>query len=168
MRVRVNKKNGANKGLAILLDSTYLLPVFGVEVKEISEEVLSKIRSLALRGLIETYYSPISLIEITSKVARETIKRGRGLKPEEVEYTIRVIEESEYLKPIYPNPQAYSLAYKMKLLGHKDMIDNLLYATATVYKLTFITIDQKLKNFIQHHKIEGTNILSHNELLQHF
>lgn len=165
----MSKKAGADRGLAILLDSTYLLPVFGVGVKEVSEEVLLRLRSLALRRLVEVYYSPISLVEVISKVARETIRRGgRGLEPGEVEATIRIIEGSEYLKPAHPNPQAYALAYRMKLLGHNDMIDNLLYATATVHGLTFITIDRKLKNFIQHHKIEGATILSHHELLQHY
>lgn len=164
----MTKKHGADKGLTILLDSTYLLPVFGVKVKEVSEEVLLKLRDLALKGLVEIYYSPISLIEVISKVARETIRKGRGLKPEEVEATIRIIEESEYLKPVHPNPQAYALAYKMKLIGHNDMIDNLLYATATVHGLTFVTMDRKLKNFIQHHKIKGSTILTHHELLQHY
>ncbi len=164
----MSKRSGANKGPRILLDSTYLLPMFGVEVKGVSNEVMLKLRDLALRGLIEIYYSPISLIEVISKIAREAVRRGKGLKPEEVGATIKIIEESRYLKPIHPNPQAYALAYKMKLIGHNDIIDNLLYATATVHGLTFITMDRDLKNFTQHRKIEGSTILSHQEFLQHY
>jgi len=117
-RVRVSKKTGIDKSLAILLDSSYLLPVFGIEVREINDSILLELRGLALRKLIEMYYSPISLIEIVSKVARETMRKGQGLSQEEIESTIRIIEESEYLKPIYSCPRAYALAYRMKLLGH--------------------------------------------------
>ena len=165
-RVRVSKKTGINKSLAILLDSSYLLPVFGIEVREINDSILLELRGLALRKLIEMYYSPISLIEIVSKVARETMRKGQGLSQEEIESTIRIIEESEYLKPIYPCPRAYALAYRMKLLGHRDMIDNILYAIATLHGLIFLTLDQKLRKFIQRHKIKGANMLTHNELLE--
>ncbi len=162
----MSKKTGANKSLAILLDTSYLLPVFGIEVREIDDSILLELRSLALRKLIEVHYSPISFIEIVSKVAKETMRKGQGLSQEEIESTIKIIEESEYLKPIYPCPRAYALAYRMKLLGHRDMIDNILYATATIHRLVFLTLDQKLRNFIQRHKIKGANILTHNELLE--
>lgn len=49
------------------------------------------------------------------------------------------------MKPIYQCPRSYALAYKMRLLGHKDMIDNTLYAIATVHGPVFLTLDQELK-----------------------
>ncbi len=162
----MSKKVGGVNGLAILLDSTYLLPVFGVGVEGVNEADLLKLRDLALDGHVEIHYSPISLMEVISKVAREAVRKGGGLKQEEVEAAVRIIEESEYMKPAHPDPQAYALAYRMKLLGHNDMIDNLLYATATVHGLTFITMDRKLKNFIKQKGIKGSKVLTHHELLK--
>jgi len=46
------------------------------------------------------------------------------------------------------------------------MIDNILYAIATLHGLIFLTLDQKLRKFIQRHKIKGANMLTHNELLE--
>lgn len=164
----MNKRAGRGKSLAVLLDSTYLLPVFGIEVKGISSEDMLKLRSLALRGLIRIYYSPISILEVVSKVAREARRKGEGPSPEEIEAIIQAIEDAEYLEPLHPNSRAYALAYKMKLLGHSDMIDNLLYATASMQKLVFVTLDEKLRNFIQNHGIEGASLISHSELLEHY
>ena len=78
-RRRVSKKIGSNKGLAILLDSTYLLAVFDVGMEEVNDAVLLRLCSLALRGQVEMYYSPLSLIEIVSKVIRETIRKEEAL-----------------------------------------------------------------------------------------
>ncbi|MCE4602730.1 MAG: PIN domain-containing protein [Desulfurococcales archaeon] len=162
----MNRKIGINSGTAILIDSTYLLPVFGIEVIQISDEILLKLRRLALEKLITLYYSPVSFIEITAKIARETIKKGSGPDPSDIANTIRAIEETDYLKPIYPDAQAYALAYKMKLLGHRDMIDNILYATASTRGAIFITIDESFKNFVQHHRIKGARVLSHYEFIE--
>ncbi len=48
-RVRVSRRSGVDKGLAIFLDSTYPLPVFGVGVRGVDEEALLRLRGLALR-----------------------------------------------------------------------------------------------------------------------
>ena len=147
----------------MLLDSTYLLPVFGVEVKGVSDETLLRLRSLALGKLIVLHYSPVSFIEVVAKVAREAMRRGVRLDPSEVAANIRVVEESGYLKPIHPDAQAYALAYRMRLLGRRDMIDNILYATATVKGLILISMEshKALRGFIQRHRIEGARILAH-------
>ncbi|MEB3788116.1 MAG: PIN domain-containing protein [Desulfurococcales archaeon] len=161
----MNRKSGAYDYRTVLLDSTYLLPIFGVSVKEVGDDFYLKLRRLALSGRVEVYYSPVSFIEITSKVAKEAIKKKVVLRPEELRMIVNNIEKSEYLKPARPNPQVYALAYEMKLKGHKDIIDNILYATATVYGLSFITLDKTLRDFIKNNKIKGAKVLSHIDLL---
>ncbi|MEB3772074.1 MAG: PIN domain-containing protein [Desulfurococcales archaeon] len=167
MRVRMSRKAGRGKSLPVLLDSTYLLPIFGVGVKEIDTETLTMLRSLALGRHVELYYSPISLLEITAKIARETEKMGIGLSPEEVEYTIKILEEAEYIKPVKPDARIYSFAYRMRLLGHRDMIDNILYATATIKDLVFLTLDSRLRMFVQKQKLQGARIQTHQELMRY-
>lgn len=165
-KVKVSKKSGSDNRLHILLDSTYLLPVFGIEVEGVTGSDLLELRSLALEGKIKIYYSPVSFIEVVSKIARESQRRRQGPKPHEIKAIIKIIEQSDYLEAIHPNPQAYSIAYEMKLLGHGDMIDNILYATASTRKLIFLTLDRKLKNFIKQQNLEITKILTHSELFK--
>lgn len=164
----MSKKNGTSKNHGILLDSIYLLPIFGVQVKGVSSEDLLRLRDLAINNKIKIHYSPISLVEIVSKIAREANKNRKAPGPREVEATIEIIEKSHYLYQVHPDSKAYALAYEIKLLGHKDIMDNLLYATATVNNLYFITMDYKLRDFIQRHKIQGAKILTHKDLLKEY
>ncbi|MEB3778906.1 MAG: hypothetical protein GSR85_01545, partial [Desulfurococcales archaeon] len=90
----MSKKSGTNRILAILIDSTYLLPVFGIEVDGINSSDLLELRSLALKKKIKIHYSPISLIEVISKVAKESKKVEQGPTPEEIEATISIIAVS--------------------------------------------------------------------------
>lgn len=140
--------------------------MFGVKVREIEYGAFNMLRSLALGQLVELYYSPVSFIEIIAKTAREKEKRRNGPILGEIADTIKAVEEAEYMKPANPDPQAYSLAYKMRLLGHKDTINNILYATATTRNLAFLTIDQKLKEFIEKKNIKRATTMSHIELFK--
>ncbi len=45
--------------------------------------------------------------------------------------------------------KAVEQAVKMYMLGHKDMVDNLLYSTALVNSLTLLTVDEKLVRFVE-------------------
>lgn len=164
----MSKKNGTSKNHGILLDSSYLLPIFGVQVRGVSSSDILRLRNLAIDNKIKIHYSPISLVEIISKIAREANKNRKAPSPREVEATIEIVEKSHYLHPVHPDPKAYALAYEIKLLGHKDIIDNLLYATATVNNLDFITMDYKLQDFIQRQKIPGAKILTHQDLLKEY
>ena len=62
-RARVGRRTGISSGIPALLDSTYLLPVFGVEVKGVDDEVLLRLRRLA----IEKLTVPILLSSITHR-----------------------------------------------------------------------------------------------------
>ncbi len=43
-------------------------------------------------------------------------------------------------------------------LGHKDIIDNILYATTILYDLKLLTIDRTLKSFIERIGLKNTLI----------
>ncbi len=166
-KARMSRGHGAGSPspLPLLLDSTYLLPVFGVEVEGVSASDLLKLRSLALTGRIELYYSPFSLIEVVSKVAREAQRSKVRLSREDIKSIVDLIEGASYLRPVYPDSRAYALAYEMKMLGHRDMIDCILYATATVHGFTFLTMDSELKEFVGRHGLRGSEIIDHRGVL---
>ena len=155
----MSRKAGAEP-IAVLLDSTYLLPAFGISVRGLDEGDLLTLRDLAIRGLIKLYYSPISWLEVIPKVAREAKKKRIELGPEEVLETISAFADASYIDELLPDTPAYSLAYSLRLLGRRDMIDNILYATATSKSTMFLTIDRKLLEFVWQHGIREPRYLT--------
>ncbi len=147
-----------------MLDTSYLLPMFGIIVKDINEGVFLKLRNAAIKGIISVYYSNFSLLEIVAKISKEKSKGGKQIEPDEVETVLRIIRESEYMNPVQHTERAFALAYKLRILGHQDLIDNILYATASVESMLFLTLDKKFRRFINKHSISGAPLVTHNEL----
>uniref|UniRef100_A0A7C3WT87 PIN domain-containing protein n=1 Tax=Thermofilum pendens TaxID=2269 RepID=A0A7C3WT87_THEPE len=133
--------------LKVLLDTSFLLPAFGVDA---GEEVLGCLELVAeRRGSIRAYYSPYSLLEAVMVLLREA-RRGR-LGLEEVagmarEGAARVVYG---LEAADTPPEAYSLAVKLYSLGHRDLFDNLLYATAATGGLPLLTLDSELLDLLE-------------------
>jgi len=44
--------------------------------------------------------------------------------------------------------EIFNEAIRLHILGHKDMIDNILYASSTRLNLKLLTLDTELKKFI--------------------
>jgi len=49
-------------------------------------------------------------------------------------------------------------ALRFYMLGHKDMVDNILYASSTRLDLKLITLDNELKEFIRERGLKNTLI----------
>ncbi|MEM2936210.1 MAG: hypothetical protein QW231_03430, partial [Candidatus Bathyarchaeia archaeon] len=69
-----------------------------------------------------------SLVEVLGKVARSFGRENRVLGI--VELGLRSLLESETYKWINPTVHAFLKALELRIKGHRDMIDNMLYATA--------------------------------------
>ena len=63
--------------------------------------------------------------------------------------------ESGYYSVLHANVSDYLLAMRLYRLGHKDMIDNLLYAAALNNACQFLTIDGTFEQFIETQNIEN-------------
>ena len=50
------------------------------------------------------------------------------------------------------------------LLGHKDLIDNLLYAAAVVFGVKFLMVDKDLANFVSQTGLPSEHIMFPEEL----
>ena len=59
----------SSRTLKLLLDSTYLLPIVGVEVEGI-EDALILLKKLRDKKEAEYYYTPFNLFEIIGKLSR--------------------------------------------------------------------------------------------------
>ena len=137
----------------LLLDTSFLLPILGFET---SEDVMGAFRELHGYTL---YYSDISLLEASWKIVKvihtdEEIRR--------VIEGVRAIRETMNLVPV--NERALELAMKMYGLGHRDMIDNLLYSMAITGEMRLLTVDVELLRFVEEHGLPRGQIVTPEEL----
>ena len=58
--------------LKVLLDSTYLLPSFGIEVKGLSDEHIRALRGAWSRGLVRFYCLSAAWVEVISSAGRSS------------------------------------------------------------------------------------------------
>ncbi len=149
----------------VLLDSSYLLPTFGIQVEGITNEDLLSLRKIWLNGLVNFYCLSVSWIEILGKVCRESHKIKVNLEDTVRTASLSVTESGVY-KWINPPSEALSIAYTLCVKGHKDMIDNLLYATSVVYDMIFLTMDSTLKDFLARNDFLTENVMTHRELFK--
>ncbi len=157
----------ANGYLQILLDTTYLLPSFGIRVKELTINDLIKLRELFSKPFVEVYYSPIVWIEILGKISRELLRTGVKETPGTISLAFKSIIETRYYKPIMPSPSDLELALKLRLMGHRDNIDNILYAIAYNRDMILMSMDYTLKQFLKKHKLRYDIVKSHVEILEY-
>ncbi len=143
--------------LRVLLDSTYLLPIIGVEVKGIRKALLI-LRRLRKVGKLEVYYTPFNLIEIIGKISK--IKYDKNI----VYQGLTLIEEEFILTT--PTLEGYIKALELKSKGFRDRIDLLLYTTSTTRNLKFLTRDTALINFLEKQGENTNNILHEEEFIK--
>ncbi len=142
--------NSSMSKTRILLDTTYLLPVIGVEVEDV-EKPLAILEKLYKSGKAEIYYTPFSILEILGKLSRISYDRERvvlGLKS--IRETFRIT---------HPTVAGYMKALELRRKGFKDLIDLLLYTTAKTRRLYFLTRDRELIDFLETVREDTSNIV---------
>jgi PIN domain nuclease of toxin-antitoxin system len=129
--------------LKVLLDTSFILPSLGIDI---DKEILKTIKKLA-EVKAEIYYSRFSILEslwiatkLMASVPFDVRRFDVGLRS--------VIESGRY-KKVEENSRIFSDALKLYMLGHKDMIDNILYTSSLHLNLKLLTVDDELKKFVQ-------------------
>ena len=153
--------------IKVLVDTTYLLPTFGIMVENLTDEDLLRLRRIKLAGLVEYYCLDIIWIELLGKIYKELEKRRIDLQ-EHIKIAIRSLKESKFYTWISLTSRAIELACQLRKLGHKDIIDNLLYATSKTEDMVFMSMDDELKVFLRDHGFDTKRIMSHKELIALF
>ena len=140
----------------ILLDTSYLLPLFGIDVeidglKENFPKVLKK---------FEVYYSPISLIE-TKFIILRLLKDGINLL-EDYRVGLDSILAEDLFKPTpLTNSEIEEVADRLLVdKGLKDYFDRMIYATAVVFKLALVTEDRKLTEIASNYSLKPPKVYS--------
>lgn len=129
--------------MKVLLDTTFILPTLGIDV---GEEALKGLKKLAdIRA--EIYCSRFSILETLWVAAR--LSRGANFNAESFKLGLRsILESGRYIK-VEEDSEIFNEALKLHLIGHKDMIDNILYASSIHLNLQLLTLDTELKEFIR-------------------
>lgn len=115
-----NKKNT----LRILLDTFFILPTLGIDVAKIVLDGLKKLSQIR----VEIYYSRFSVLEPLWIAAK--FIRNLTFDIERFTYGLKSIVQSGRYKCVNETPETFVKALELYELGHKDLIDNILYANA--------------------------------------
>ena len=134
----MSSKESTSKGkLRLLVDTSFLLPAMGIDTEK---EVMEAIKYFRMA---EIHYLEVSILEAMWKI----IKVVPAGKLDRVREGIEAIMET--YKQVNPHPQAYIDAYKLYHEGHRDYIDNLIYATSQKLHLPLLTADREFIDFLK-------------------
>ena len=138
---------------AFLLDTSFLLPTLGINVETSVLDALREVVSMRA----ELYYSGFSVLECLWIMAR--IAKTMPVNMNRVEIGLRAIMRGGRYYRVDERPKDFIEAFKLYNLGHRDMIDNILYATALNRNLKLLTTDKELKMFIKQKQLKDIVIL---------
>ena len=148
----MNKRNSSNS--RVLLDTSFLLPVLGFETSKPVMEAFHRLHAHTL------YYSDLSILEALWKI----VKTIRGLR-EEIDRIVEGVEAIRRTMEHAPvSGKAVEQAIKMYKLGHRDIIDNLLYSIAASGDMKLLTVDEELVRFIEEHSLPRKYIVTPEEI----
>ena len=141
--------------IPILLDTTYIMPIIGIDVEGI-EETLTTLEKLYSHEKIKVYYTPFNILEVIAKLSKIKYNEKR------VKLGLKSIRENFTLT--HPTTKGYIEALKLRSLGFRDLIDLLLYTTAKTRKLKLLTRDQDLISFLKQIGENTTYIITEEEI----
>jgi hypothetical protein len=136
----------------ILLDTSFLLPTLGIGVSGATEEgirILSEIETVL-------YYSQFSILEslwVATRTVDDSTFDDESLRP-----GLRSIMESGRYRRVEEDSEIFREAFTLFGLGHKDMIDNILYASAVRLRLIMLTLDDELRKFVLEKRLKDVFI----------
>ena len=133
--------------MRILLDTSFILPTLGITVGGVTPEAM---KFLAEDPKIEIYYSRFSVLEslwVATRISDGKLSDAR-FDAETFQLGLRSIIEGRRYKRVEEDSEIFKEAFRLYRLGHKDMIDNILYASALSLGLLLWTFDDQLKKFV--------------------
>ncbi len=128
----------------ILLDTMYLLPVFGVDVG------LEAYGDLFPRLLEEfhVYYTPLSLVEakwVILKLSKAKRELSQRLLDEYRKGLEALLSDNRLRETVVTNGVIEEVADYLLELGLRDYFDRMIYATAYYYNAMLLTEDRELR-----------------------
>ena len=113
-----------------------------MEIEEVGKREIEQMEKVSEK--VRFCCSQISFVEIMGLLGKH-----RNLDKQIVSIGIRSLLESGRYRWVSPTSEIVQLAMELPSNGHKDNIDNLLYATAHESKILFLSLDSELKSFLR-------------------
>ncbi|MBD3196839.1 MAG: hypothetical protein GF317_17410 [Candidatus Lokiarchaeota archaeon] len=131
-----------------MIDSTYLLPAFNVEITEGWSK--NDLLSLLTNSEIEIYYCDLSLFEIYTKCMNLVLQKKISIDINRIENGLNSILHSKDLLKIdwWNHISESEIILQLKSL-HNDSIDCLLYYLSVIFCDSFATFDSTFINKVQ-------------------
>jgi len=138
--------------LRVLLDSTFILPTLGIDT---GEGVSKGLKRLA-QTEAEIYCSRFSILEALWVAAK--VSGSGDLDAESFRLGLRSILEGGRYTRVEEDSEIFNEALRLHMLGHRDAIDNILYASSVRLNLKLLTLDAELGEFIHKKGLKDTLI----------
>ena len=139
-----------------VIDTTYLLPLFGIRVQGLEAGDVIRLRDELNADL---YYPVLLLPELAAKIAKEMTKQGLRGVPEPASEALVALLLGVDVGLIQPRVEHIETAIKLMALGHPDIFDCILYATALHEDAVLVTRDKKLVEFLETRGLNTSGIL---------
>jgi len=153
-------QNSLKKRTKILLDTSFILPFFGIRVSEIPEYVIDLIPKMSRNFTF--IYPKLMISELIAKISKECIKTGRqvSLLKHDFETFLAQVD----ITIVDPTPEQLILAMELRVKGHRDIFDCIAYSTAKYEKALFLTIDDAFVDFLKANNYDISFIISYTNL----
>jgi len=145
--------------LEILLDTSFILPSLGIDTGEQTMLGLKKVNDYS--GEVGIWCSRFSILESTW-IGMKLEKQG-NLNRILFERGIKSLYRGGRYLIIEEGPEIFTDAFKLASLGHRDMIDNLLYSISQRQDLKFLTLDAMFRDFLEKNGL-GKNVILPEEI----
>jgi len=149
--------------IKIVLDTSYLLPFFGVRVKDLNDEVLKKL-IIAFKQ-VEVLYPTLMIPELIAKISKELIKKGKQINESIVEAFESLLGKVD-IQLVEPQINHIVKAIEIRTKGHRDIFDCIVYATALEENAKLLTMDTEFIQFLESNEYDTNIVWDHNKLLK--
>jgi len=140
------------EALRVLLDTTFILPTLGVDAGRDISKALQRLDETQ----VEIHYSRFSILE-SLWVAARTVS-DQKLFQDRFELGLRSVLKSHRYAKVDEEPEIFIESLKLYKLGHKDIVDNILYACSSYFDLKLLTVDKELRKFVRDNGLKDTLI----------
>ena len=80
--------------LRVVLDTSYILPAFGIKVRDLANDDLELLEELRVSGKVEFLYCDVVWVELIPKVVKEYRRRSILLRADLLEGVVRALRET--------------------------------------------------------------------------
>jgi predicted nucleic acid-binding protein len=136
----------------VLLDTSFVLPSLGIGMKP---DATKGLESLA-RGRAEVSFSSFNILESLWVASR--MMGSPGFDQGKFSEGLKSVLDSGVYERLEEDFGVFSRALELRKLGHRDIIDDILYAHSAEKGMKLLTVDSKLRSFIRERGLEDTTV----------